>query len=84
MFNKLIEKEIRNVKFEIEDLEILIDNEASLSNYERDELIDERYKLMGKLAGLEFALMTYMDNQEDYKNGKITTIKITTTIKLKL
>lgn len=59
---KIIEKEIRKVKFEIEDLEILIDHEASLSNYERGELIDERYKLKGKLEGLEFALETYTSN----------------------
>ena len=62
MFTEIIEKEIRNVKFEIEDLEILIDHEASLSNYERGELIDERYKLKGKLEGLKLALETYTSN----------------------
>ena len=61
MFIEIIEKEIRNVKFKIEDLEILIDGQA-MANHERGELIDERYKLQGKLAGLEFALMTYMEN----------------------
>lgn len=61
MFTKLIEKEIRNVKFEIEDLEILIDGQA-MPDWERGELIDERMKLKGKLDGLEFALETYQSN----------------------
>lgn len=62
MFTEIIEKEIRKVKFEIEYLENLIDYEASLSNYERGEIIDERYKLKGKLKGLEFALETYQNS----------------------
>lgn len=57
---KIIEKEIRNVKFEIEDLEILIDGQA-MPDHERGYLIDERYKLKGKLEGLEFALEAYQD-----------------------
>ena len=61
MFIEIINKEIRNVKFEIEDLEILIEGEA-MPGWHRGELIDERYKLMGKLAGLEFALKTYLEN----------------------
>ena len=61
MFTKIIEKEIRNVKFEIEDLEILIDGQT-MPDWERGELIDERYKLQGKLDGLEFALETYTSN----------------------
>ena len=61
MFIEIIEKEIRNVKFEIEDLEILIDGQA-MAEWERGELIDERYKLQGKLDGLELALKTYLDN----------------------
>lgn len=61
MFNEIINKEIRNVKFEIEDLEILIEGQA-MADHERGELIDERYKLQGKLEGLEFALKTYLDN----------------------
>lgn len=60
MFTEIIEKEIRNVKFEIEDLEILIDGQT-MPDWERGELIDERYKLQGKLDGLEFALETYQD-----------------------
>ena len=60
MFTKIIEKEIGNVKFEIEDLEILIDGQA-MPAHERGELIDERYKLIGKLEGLEFALEKYQD-----------------------
>ena len=62
MFTGIIEKEIRNVKFEIEDLEILIDGQ-SMPAHERGELIDERYKLQGKLDGLEFALKTYLENE---------------------
>ena len=62
MFNEIINKEIRSVKFEIEDLEILIDGQ-SMPAHERGELIDERYKLMGKLKGLEFALQTYLENE---------------------
>ena len=62
MFIEIIEKEVRNVKFEIEDLEILIEGEA-LPGWDRGELIDERYKLMGKLKGLEFALETYLENE---------------------
>ena len=62
MFNEIINKEIRSVKFEIEDLEILIDGQ-SMPDHERGELIDERYKLMGKLKGLEFALQTYLENE---------------------
>ena len=62
MFNEIINKEIRSVKFEIEDLEILIDGQA-MADHERGELIDERYKLMGKLKGLEFALQTYLENE---------------------
>ena len=62
MFNEIINKEIRSVKFEIEDLEILIDGQA-MADHERGELIDERYKLMGKLKGLEFALETYLENE---------------------
>lgn len=58
MFTEIIEKEIRNAKFEIEDLEILIDGQT-MPDWERGELIDERYKLQGKLDGLEFALETY-------------------------
>ena len=61
MFNKLIEKEIRNVKFEIEDLLILIEGEK-MPAHERGELIDEMIKLRGKLEGLEFALKTYLEN----------------------
>ena len=62
MFNEIINKEIRSVKFEIEDLEILIDGQ-SMPGWDRGELIDERYKLMGKLKGLEFALQTYLENE---------------------
>ena len=62
MFIEIINKEIRNVKFEIEDLEILINGQA-MADHERGELIDERYKLMGKLDGLELALKTYLDNE---------------------
>lgn len=61
MFTEIIEKEIRNVKFEIEDLEILIDGQT-MPDWERGELIDERMKLKGKLDGLEFALETYQSN----------------------
>ena len=60
MFTEIIEKEIRNVKFEIEDLEILIEGQG-MAGWHRGELIDERYKLQGKLKGLEFALETYQD-----------------------
>ena len=62
MFIEIIEKEIRSVKFEIEDLEILIDGQG-MAGWDRGELIDERYKLMGKLKGLEFALETYLENE---------------------
>ena len=62
MFTEIIEKEIRNVKFEIEDLEILIDGQT-MPDWERGELIDERMKLKGKLDGLEFALGTYNENE---------------------
>ena len=61
MFIEIINKEIRNVKFEIEDLEILIEGQG-MSGWDRGELIDQRYKLMGKLDGLEFALKTYLEN----------------------
>ena len=62
MFTQIIEKEIRNAKFEIEDLEILIYGQG-MPGWDRGELIDERYKLMGKLDGLEFALKTYLENE---------------------
>ena len=62
MFKEIIKEEIKKVKFEIEDLEILIDGQA-MTDYERGELIDERYKLKGKLDGLEFALKTYLENK---------------------
>ena len=61
MFTEIIEKEIRNAKFEIEDLIILIEGEA-MPDWERGELIDEMIKLRGKIAGLEFALETYESN----------------------
>ena len=60
MFNKLIEKEIWLVKFEIEDLIILIEGQE-MPAHERGELIDEWIKLRGKLEGLEFALEAYQD-----------------------
>ena len=62
MFTEIIEKEIRNAKFEIEDLLILIEGQE-MPDHERGELIDERYKLQGKLDGLEFALKTYLENE---------------------
>lgn len=62
MFTKIIEKEIRDVKFEIEDLEILIEGQG-MPGWDRGELIDERYKLKGKLDGLEFSLKTYLENE---------------------
>ena len=61
MFTEIIEKEIRSVKFEIEDLIILIEGQE-MPAHERGELIDERYKLTGKLEGLELALKTYLEN----------------------
>ena len=60
MFTEIIEKEIRNAKFEIEDLLILIEGQE-MPAWERGELIDEMIKLRGKLEGLEFALETYQD-----------------------
>ena len=64
MFTQIIEKEIKEIKFEIEDLEVLIDGEG-MPGWERGELIDERYKLIGKLKGLEFALQTYQTNKKE-------------------
>lgn len=61
MFTEIIEKEIRNAKFEIEDLLILIEGQE-MPKWERDELINEWIKLRGKLEGLEFALETYTSN----------------------
>ena len=61
MFIEIIEKEIRNAKFEIEDLLILIEGQE-MPAHERGELIDEMIKLRGKLEGLEFALETYTSN----------------------
>ena len=61
MFNEIIEKEIWLVKFEIEDLVILIEGQE-MPAHERGELIDEMIKLRGKLEGLEFALKTYLEN----------------------
>ena len=61
MFIEIIEKEIRNAKFEIEDLLILIEGQE-MPAWERGELIDEMIKLRGKLEGLEFALETYTSN----------------------
>ena len=61
MFTEIIEKEIRNAKFEIEDLLILIEGQE-MPAWERGELIDEMIKLRGKLEGLEFALETYTSN----------------------
>ncbi|AXY81132.1 hypothetical protein AVP_16 [Aerococcus phage vB_AviM_AVP] len=61
MFNEIIEKEIWLVKFEIEDLIILIEGQE-MPKWERDELINEWIKLKGKLDGLEFALKTYLEN----------------------
>ena len=61
MFNEIIEKEIWLVKFEIEDLIILIEGQE-MPAHERGELIDEMIKLRGKLEGLEFALKTYLEN----------------------
>ena len=61
MFTKIIEKEIWLVKFEIEDLLILIEGQE-MPAHERGELIDEMIKLRGKLEGLEFALETYTSN----------------------
>ena len=60
MFNEIINKEIRSVKFEIEDLIILIEGQE-MPAHERGELIDEMIKLRGKLDGLEFALEKYQD-----------------------
>ena len=62
MFNEIIEKEIWLVKFEIEDLIILIEGQE-MPAHERGELIDEMIKLRGKLEGLEFALKTYLENE---------------------
>lgn len=59
MFIENIEKEIRNAKFEIEDLLILIEGQE-MPKWERDELINEWIKLRGKIDGLEFALETYL------------------------
>ena len=61
MFTEIIEKEIWLVKFEIEDLIILIEGQE-MPAHERGELIDEMIKLRGKLEGLEFALKTYLEN----------------------
>ena len=61
MFTEIIEKEIWLVKFEIEDLIILIEGQE-MPAHERGELIDEMIKLRGKLEGLEFALETYTSN----------------------
>ena len=61
MFIEIIEKEIWLVKFEIEDLIILIEGEK-MPAHERGELIDEMIKLRGKLEGLEFSLKTYLEN----------------------
>ena len=60
MFTEIIEKEIWLVKFEIEDLIILIEGQE-MPAHERGELIDEMIKLRGKLEGLEFALEKYQD-----------------------
>ena len=60
MFTEIIEKEIRNAKFEIEDLLILIEGQE-MPKWERDELINEWIKLRGKIDGLEFALEKYQD-----------------------
>ena len=59
MFIEIIEKEIRNAKFEIEDLLILIEGQE-MPKWERDELINEWIKLNGKIDGLELALETYL------------------------
>ena len=48
MFTKIIEKEIWLVKFEIEDLLILIEGQE-MPAHERGELIYEMIKLRGKL-----------------------------------
>lgn len=64
MFTQIIEKEIREVKFEIENLEILIEGEG-VPGWDRGELIDKRYKLKGKLDGLDFALQTYQTNKKE-------------------
>ena len=61
MFIEIIEKEIWLVKFEIEDLIILIEGQE-MPAHERGELINEMIKLRGKLEGLEFALKTYLEN----------------------
>lgn len=62
MFAYIISKEIRNVQFEMEDLDILIEKQA-MKDCERGELIDQRLKLRGKLDGLRFALETYQENE---------------------
>ena len=62
MFIEIIEKEIWLVKFEIEDLIILIEGQE-MPAHERGELINEMIKLRGKLDGLEFALKTYLENE---------------------
>ena len=62
MFKEIIEKEIIGVKFEIEDLVNLIDGEE-MPKWERDELINEWIKLLGKLDGLKLALKTYLENK---------------------
>ena len=61
MFIEIIKEKISNIKFEIEDLEKLIDGQA-ITDYERGEMIDERYKLRGKLDGLKLALEIYLEN----------------------
>lgn len=58
MFTEIIKNEIREALLAIEDIENLLDL-GVLNGWTREDLIDERLELRGKIRGLKFALDTY-------------------------